>query len=194
MRGLVLVLTLACATGGVKRIDGTYAEPHGRFSCEMGPTQVRDHYEPTLDRGLAEFFDDWGMQAVYFTNGTLSGLPTRSTDRAADLAAAKARFALPNVLAPRGPEGAQVLHERVVSMGGDEALFLIVDIPGSSGAFNAMTGEHFPAKVASLVFIRGDYVFVLTHQNKLCSPLHEFPTSPQGFAASNLAPCSQASS
>jgi len=167
MRGLTLVLALACAAGSVKRIDGAYAAPNGRFSCDVGPTQVRDFYDPKVDRGMAEFFDDWGMQAAYFTNGTNSLLPTRSEDRASDLAAAKARFALPNVLAPRGSKGAQVLHEQVIPVGGEPALFLIVDIPGSSGAFNATTGKHFSAKVAALIFIRADYVFVLTLQSNM---------------------------
>ncbi len=129
--------------------------------------RLRNHYVRSLDRGLAEFSNDFGMEAVYFTFGPASRLDTRSGDRRSELTAALERFALPVVFAPRGEAGAQALHREFIEVEGDEALFAIVEIPGASGAFNVGTGEKFDAHVSALIFIRGDYVFLLGTQDNM---------------------------
>jgi hypothetical protein len=164
-------LVAACAsmarTSAIVR-TGHYDEPHGRYSCDFEPgRRVRESYSEALDRGLAEFFDDFGMTGIYFARGSASALATRSGDRATELAAAEALFVLPNVLSPRGPEGAQVSNEQLVSVGGDEALAALVEIPGASGAFDVSTGKRLSATVGTLIFIRGDYVFAITNQNNM---------------------------
>lgn len=150
---------------------GRYTEPEGRFSFQMpqfrmGGGQLREGYNETLDRGLVEISDNFGMTAVYFTHGPSSGLPTLSGDRKADLEVSITNYAMANVFVPRTGQ-AQVLQKEFVTLGGEQVLFAMVNIRRGSGARNMLTNEVFDAKVGALLFIRGEHVFVLSIQNNI---------------------------
>ncbi len=99
---LLILIAAGCGSLQGKVVSNRYTAPDGIFSCDLpgvrGQGGVRDHYDPSIDRGFVELSDMFGMTGIYYTRSR-SG--SESGEARLDLILKS--FAMPNVFEARSP-------------------------------------------------------------------------------------------